>query len=264
MVRRVIFLFVVAVALGMAAPASAFDPATTGVVVVHGKWGRPADPNTVGPLATTLRNAGFLVDQPEMPWSGARLYDRPFEQCVDDIDAAVGRLRASGARKIVIAGHSLGGSGALYYAAKGHPLDALVLMAPAPLPEGGKYRELVGSEVARAQQMVASGHGEDSSTFSDPNSDNRSRSIRFKASVYLSYNGPDGPAAMTHNVARLGPTPVLWIAPRFDPLSPPLGRILWPKVPASTPATRIEVISDHMGAPVAGRAAIVDWLRGLN
>lgn len=261
---RVVAALVLVFAVIAGSAAWAFDPAVTGVVVVHGKWGRPGDPNTVGALAAALRTAGFLIDQPEMPWSGARVYDRSFDEAMNEIDAAVARLREAGAQKIVVAGHSLGGSAALRYDATGHPIDALVLIAPAPLPEGGRYRELLGSDVARARAMVASGHGEDSAQFNDPNSDNRSRSLRFKAATYLSYNGPDGPAAMTVNVQHLGAAPVLWLAPRFDPLTQPLGRLFWPKVPQSTPATRIEVVADHMGAPVAGRDAVVAWLKSVH
>ena len=261
---RAVSAVLIAIVLTVALPAWAFDPHATGVVLIHGKWGRPGDPNTVGALAASLKTAGFVVDQPEMPWSGARLYDRTFDQAMDEIDAAVARLRTGGAQKIVIAGHSQGGSAALRYAALGRPVDALVLIAPAPLPEAGRYRTLVAEDVAKARAMVAAGHGDDPAQFADPNSDNRSRSIRFKAAVYLSYNAPDGPAAMSVNIQRLGTAPVLWLAPRFDPLTAGLDRAMWPKLPASTPGTRIEVISDHMGGPAAGRDAAVDWLRKLN
>jgi len=260
---RAVSAVLIAVLLAVASPAGAFDPPSTGVVVIHGKWGRPGDQG-MGPFAATLRTAGFIVDQPEMPWSGTRLYDRTFDQAMDEIDAAAARLRASGAKKIVIAGHSLGGSAALRYATLGHPVDAVILIAPAPLPEGSFFRKQLEGDIARAREMVASGHGEDSAQFTDLNSDNRTRSVRFRAAVYLSYNSPDGPAAMTVNAQHVGPAPILWLAPKFDPLTQPNDRLLWPRVPASTPKTRIEVIADHMGGPTAGRDAAVDWLRKLN
>lgn len=259
---RLVAVFLAA-ALLIVSPASAFDPRTTGVVVIHGKWGRPGDPNTVGPLAAALQAAGFIVDQPEMPWSGARVYDRGFDQSMDEIDAAVARLRNSGANKIVVAGHSLGGAAALHYDATGHAIDALVLIAPAPLPEGNVYRTRLAGDLAKAQEMVTSGHGDDTAQFTDLNSDNRSRSLRVKAAVFLSYNSGDGPAAMGPNVRQLGRAPVLWLAPRFDPLTPVLDRVVWPEVPTTAPATRIEVIADHMSAPGAGRDSIVAWLKSL-
>ncbi len=261
---RAVSALLIAIVLTVAFPAWAFDPHATGVVLIHGKWGRPGDPNTVGPLAASLKKAGFVVDQPEMPWSGVRLYDRSFDQAMEEIDAAVARLRAGGAKKIVVAGHSLGGAGALRYAALGRPLDALVLIAPAPVVEGPGYQQRWASQIAEARAMVTSGHGDDSAQFTDPNSDNRSRSLRIKAAVYLSYNGADGSIAMGPNMRNLGAIPMLWLAPRFDPGTALVDRFAWPKVPPSTPATRLEVIADHLSAPVAGRDAVVDWLRKLN
>lgn len=264
MAVRSVSALLMLVVLAVASPARAFDPLSTGVVVIHGKWGHPGDPNNAGGFAAALQRAGFIVDQPEMPWSGARLYDRTFDQAMDEIDAAAARLRASGAKKIVVAGHSLGGAAALRYAATGHSVDALVLIAPAPIPEGRFYRTRLEGDLAKAQTMVATGHGDESAQFTDLNSDDRSRSVRFKAAIYLSYNSGDGPAAMTPNVEHLGSAPVLWLAPRFDPLTQAIDRVVWPKLPASTPATRIEVIADHMGGPMAGRDAAVDWLRKIN
>ena len=260
MAVRICASFILILFVAVASPAQAFDPRSTGVVVIHGKWGSPGAPS-IAPFATALQGAGFKVDQPEMPWSGRRLYDRSYDAAMDEIDAAVARLHAAGAAKVVLAGHSLGGSAALHYAALGRPLDGLVLIAPAPLPEGPVYRQQLGEGVARSRQLVASGHGDDTAWFTDLNSGNRTRSLRIKAAIYLSYNAPDGPASMTANVAHLGRVPVLWIAPRFDPLSPVLDRIIWPKIQAAAPATRVEVIADHLDGPNAGREAVLDWLR---
>ena len=35
----------IAIALMIASPSWAFEPSSTGVVLIHGKWGRPNDPN---------------------------------------------------------------------------------------------------------------------------------------------------------------------------------------------------------------------------
>lgn len=260
-VRAFAALFV-ALIVAPASPAWAFDAPTTGVVVIHGKWGHPGGLGT-GPFAAALRSAGFVVDEPEMPWSGQRLYDRSFDDAMAEIDAAVTRLRAAGAKKIVIAGHSLGGSAALHYATLGRPIDAVVLIAPAPMPEGLFYRRQLADGLARARQMVAAGHGDDTADFTDLNSGDRSRVLRVKAAIYLSYNSADGPASMAGNAARLERVPLLWIAPRFDPLTPVIDRLIWPKIQAETPATRIEVIADHMQSPITGRQAVIDWMRNL-
>lgn len=263
MAVRIFAAFLIALIAGAAPSAWAFEPASTGVVVIHGKWGHPGGPVASGPLASALRSAGFIVDEPEMPWSATRLYDRSYDGAMTEIDAAVARLRAAGAQKIVVAGHSLGGSAALHYATLGRPIDAVILIAPAPLPEGRFYRQQLADALARAQQMVASGHGDDMANFTDLNSDNRSRVMRIKAAIYLSYNSGDGPASMTANAAHVGHVPVLWIAPRFDPLTPAIDRLVWPKIQAATSATRIEVIADHMQSPITSRPVIIDWMRQL-
>src|SRR5262245_51241910 len=67
---------------------------TIGIVLMHGKTGSP---NTViDRLATTLQGAGYLVETPEMCWSVRRIYDRPFLDCLTEIDSAVARLKGRG------------------------------------------------------------------------------------------------------------------------------------------------------------------------
>ncbi|MBX9633773.1 MAG: alpha/beta hydrolase, partial [Magnetospirillum sp.] len=86
-----------------------------GIVLMHGKEGRPD--RIIDHLASALSSEGFLVDSPEMCWSKRRIYDKPYAQCLAELDQSVARLKAEGATAIVIAGHSLGGNGALGYGA---------------------------------------------------------------------------------------------------------------------------------------------------
>src|SRR5690242_17289106 len=79
---------------------------TVGVVILHGKWGSPG--GFVANLANDLGKEGFLVAAPEMPWSGKRLYDKGIAGAMIEIDAAVKTLRDKGAKRIFVAGHSLG------------------------------------------------------------------------------------------------------------------------------------------------------------
>ena len=57
--------------------------------------------------ARSSKSAGYLVDTPEMCWSRRRIYDRPFLDCLTEIDSAIGRLKGRGAGTIVSAGSSL-------------------------------------------------------------------------------------------------------------------------------------------------------------
>ena len=81
--RRIVATsLMLAVLSGLVAPACA---QTIGIVLMHGKTGSP---NTViDQLATALQSAGYLVDTPEMCWSRRRIYDRPFLDCLTEIDS---------------------------------------------------------------------------------------------------------------------------------------------------------------------------------
>lgn len=244
----------------VASAAQAFEPQTTGVVVMHGKWGSAGDKVTA-PLASALRAAGFPVDQPEMPWSAQRLYDCDYDIAMEEIDAAVARLKAGGAQKIVVVGQSLGGNAALRYATLGKPVDAFVLVAPGHVPEAPMIRQQMAGSVERARRLVGEGKAGDMMTISDFNSGNRTRSVQMTAAIFLSYFAPTGPAAMSVNAPKLGPVPILWVAGKFDPGTGGFERSVWLQVPSSTPTFRIDVNADHLDVPEAGRAVIVQWLR---
>src|SRR5215471_18747675 len=136
---RTIFcaLLVLAVLPGLGTPACA---QTIGIVLMHGKTGSP---NTViDQIAMVLQGAGYLVDTPEMCWSRRRIYDRPFLDCLTEIDSAIGRLKGRGAGRIVVAGMSQGGDAALVYGAQRSGLAGIVALAPAAAPEHQAQREM--------------------------------------------------------------------------------------------------------------------------
>src|SRR6187455_988744 len=76
-----------------------------GVVLLHGKGGSPT--SMIEGLTESLRKEGALVEAPELPWSGRRIYDATYDQAMAEIDLAVQKLKWSGATRIVVAGHSL-------------------------------------------------------------------------------------------------------------------------------------------------------------
>ena len=78
---------------------------------MHGKWGTPD--KGIQPIELELRGAGFRVVSPEMPWSDRRAYDASFDDVMAQLDGEVAKLRAAGARKIVIGGQSFGANIAL-------------------------------------------------------------------------------------------------------------------------------------------------------
>jgi triacylglycerol esterase/lipase EstA (alpha/beta hydrolase family) len=114
------------------APSSAI-----GVVVMHGKGGSPA--GRVSTLASSLERKGYLVANLEMPWSARREYDVGVDVAESEIEAALASLRAKGANKVFVAGHSQGGLFALGARLPGrllrfhpaeHRLDSLIAAVP--------------------------------------------------------------------------------------------------------------------------------------
>jgi pimeloyl-ACP methyl ester carboxylesterase len=252
-------LLIAALAICIAPAAQAFEPRETGIVLMHGKWGRAGD-QTTAPLAARLMQAGFVVVQPDMPWSGSRAYDIPLDAAMAEIDAALDQLRGRNLKHLVVAGQSQGGSAALLHATTGKRVDAYVLIAPAPRVEAPGYQKRLAADIERARELVATGQDR-RQPFLDLNSDDRTRTSPILASSYLSYNAADGPGNLARNAERVGTAPILWVGGTLDVGSAPFGEFVWPRFPEATPKTRVDVIAHHMDTPAAGSQPILDWLR---
>jgi esterase/lipase len=113
-----------------------------GALLVHGFGGTPRE---MRGLAAVLASSGWLVEVPRLPGHGPAirdLADYRLEDWVATVEAGAAALRASGVTRLLVAGHSVGGSLALATAARLGP-DALVLLAPFwwPVPA---WQRLVG------------------------------------------------------------------------------------------------------------------------
>jgi dienelactone hydrolase len=84
-------------------------PSEVGVVLMHGKWGSP---QSMSALARELESKGYLVSNAEMAWSGRRLYDVDYPTALKEIEQEVQQLRAKGAKRVVVAGQSMGSNAA--------------------------------------------------------------------------------------------------------------------------------------------------------
>jgi esterase/lipase len=254
--RRILAVSVMlAVLPGLVAPASA---KTIGIVLMHGKTGSP---NTIiDQLATALQSAGYLVDTPEMCWSRRRIYDRPFLDCLTEIDSAIGRLKGRGAGRIVVAGMSQGGDAALAYGALRTNLAGIIALAPAAAPERQVGLPDIAQSVAQARALVASGRGNETTSFVDRNAGG-AFSVRTTATIYLSYLDPQGPANMLDSIKKLH-TPLLWVAGSADP-SQTGANAEFNQVPANPLNRFVIVASAHLGTPNAAREAVLAWLPEL-
>jgi pimeloyl-ACP methyl ester carboxylesterase len=256
--RLIALALVAALVLAAAAPLHAAGLQGMGVVFLHGKgmWPGAFD----GGIPGALENEGAQVASPEMPWSFTRMYGATFEQAMAEIDAVVAGLKAKGASRIVIIGHSLGANAAIGYAARRSVVAAVVAIAPGHLPETPEMRARTRDALAEARQMYAAGQ-QGRHTWPD-----MVQGIPTFASatpaVYLSMFDPDGPAVIPKNTASLR-IPFLWVVGDGDPIHE-RGRDYAFARGARNPASRyMEVSAGHLTTSLAARSRVVEWLKAL-
>ncbi len=235
-----------------------------GVIIMHGKWGTGQPKSPVGVLAAALSKEGIIALTPDMPWSKTRLYAKDYEETMAEIDKAVATLKAKGATKIVVGGHSIGANAAIGYGARRAGLAAILAIAPGHLPEGSDSKGKFAADVAKARKAVNAGDGEKKDKFQDINQ-GKSKTLNIPARIYLSWFAPDGPSVMPVNAANLKPgTPLLWLTGNKDGLHTREGKsYAFDKVPANAKNAYIVVSSGHGDAPKKGIKEIIKWLKSL-
>ncbi len=246
---------------GAAAPLAAAEK--IGLVLMHGKLSNPDAPFRM--ISPYLEREGILVETPEMPWSKRREFDRSYDEAFTEIDAAIQKLRARGATRIVIGGHSLGAAAALIYTAR-KPADGLVLLALGHSPQTSVLQERFAGSVARARQQVAADQSDEKTGFDDFDASKKppAYTVRTTPRIYLSYFDPEGIAnTMKSAVAVPVGMPVLWVAGTKE--SPGL-KSYGEKLHAATASQTkkyIEVDAGHIDTPTAAAEAVADWLKSL-
>lgn len=255
---RTRYLVTLAFALvAFAANATAQSPAI-GVVVMHGKGGSPA--KWVAPLASGLEQKGYLVANVEMPWSGNRHYDVDVAAADKEVDAALDGLRAKGAKKVFVAGHSQGGVFVLHYGAT-HSVDGIIAIAPGGNVASPIYGKEVGGSVERARKLVAEGKGSEKESFEDFEGSRGTFRVSATAAAYLSWFDPDGAMNQVKSSKSIDPKmPVLFIAPTRD--YPALQRVKSMTFGAlpKNPLTRMyEPSASHLESPAASVDEIARW-----
>ena len=230
----------------------------TGVVLIHGKTGSPAQLHN---LAVALHRAGYEVQRPEMCWSSARIYDRAYLDCLIDVDTAVANLRREGATAIVITGMSLGGNAALAYGARRTDLSGIIALAPAPDIELVSRQPAIAKSLSEAEAMIADGRGDQSAIFSDINV-GRIFKVKTTANIYVSFLGPNSPGNMSKNAEHLK-VPLLLVSGTDDP-SQSSSPTVFKSAPSNPLSRYVTVDSDHLGTPAASGEIVLDWLKALS
>ncbi len=192
-----------------APPGAAYE--RFGIVLLHGKTGGPGQ---FTQLARDLGELGYLVETPELCWSERRIYDRSFTGCFDDIDAAIAVLRDDGAEGIIVAGHSLGGVGALAYGATHDGLAGIIALAPAGDPVSFGKIGVIAKSLKKARAAIAEGKGDVPDTFDDFVL-GKALPVQATAADFVSFFGPDSPGVMTDTLPALK-APLLWVAGTRD------------------------------------------------
>lgn len=241
--RRHVLGLGLAAVLPLSPRAARAGEARAGIVLMHGKGGSPE--RTVAGLARQLQTQGCLVANEEMPWSGRRQYDASVADALAQVQAALQRLRAQGATRLFVAGHSQGGVFALLAGGR-LPMDGVIAIAP-----------------ALAREQLAQGRGDAPGDFADYEGSTGLRPLRTTAARYVDWFDPAG--AMNQLAAeRQQPAtvPVLYIAPTHDY---PALQHARPEMVAALPAhplTRLLMPeATHAGAPDASAEPILVWLR---
>ncbi len=260
MARFVILIFL-ATQLYACASITSVEPfskeSKLGIVLMHGKNGNPN--SFIGGLAGSLSSAGAIVETPEMPWSHLRRYDVDFETAMKEIDEAVATLRSKGARRIIVAGHSMGALGAVGYAARYEGLSGVIGIAPGHAASGGFQKHIGDDDFIKARKMVARGEGNSYSYFDDWNNNVGGQvSLHTTANVYISYFDPDGPGTYAKNIPNMKPGyPTLVVYGDRDNTAYAFNGTSHPK------SDVIVIPSTHLGAPSDGVDVIASWLRSL-
>jgi pimeloyl-ACP methyl ester carboxylesterase len=230
-----------------------------GVVVLHGTQGFPGD-RVMAPFERALVNAGYAIQAPQMCWSGTRIFDATYPDCLREIDAAVAALRAGGARRIVVAGQSRGGNAAIVYGVQHPELAGVIALAPASVPDQYFQSPAVVRSLAEARRMVAAGQGNQRAGFTEANV-GRVFTVSTTAEIYLSFHEPGGPADFPKLLPQLR-VPFLWVAGSLDRLQDQ-APTWFRTVPANPLNKLVQVTADHLGTPLAGTGEALDWLERL-
>lgn len=206
--------FAAATAAGVAPVRAQSD---IGVILMHGKQ---APPGSFADMAAQLRAKGAKAVAPHMPWARGQWesISVTVEAVHVQIDGMVAQLRAQGARRIVVGGHSIGANVALSYAARRGNVAGVVMIAPGHSPIFyQRSMPDVRAALERASGMVQAGQG--GQRFSGPdNNQGRTFSISTTAEAYVSWMSPQGLASMQAQAPRLAPRiPVLMLIGSRDP-----------------------------------------------
>lgn len=230
-------------------------------VIMHGKSGKPNVWHHLD-LYPKLTNKGYEIIAPKMPWS------RDWSGTPNDgillIDEVVNQIVKRG-KKVVLVGHSLGGTNAFIYAAKNPKKGVLGIVTVAPghmLHRSNKLQRLTANSVEKAQRMVSSGKGNEKSYFTELNT-GKTKDIYTTATTYLSYYD----TGEFPDIEQLLPNiklPVLWVAGSRDRLTNIYNmEALFENLPENPKSKYLEIDGGHRNVLANSAKDIMQWVKSL-
>lgn len=229
---------------------------------MHGN-NAPYPNDAVKYLSNMLADAGFIVMTPDMPYSADRQFDKTLQDTLFEIDDYVAELQRQGAGKIFVAGHSLGGSIAIYYGTRA-TVDGIIAIGPGFNPQSANYQSLLGDSVTRAEQMIAAGNGNEKADFIDYDSSftPASFTIYTTAIDYFSWFNPQCQVNVRQNTPLLIPgTPLMWVVGTQDSLYSKYGDTVFNTAPSNPNNAYVVVDADHRQTPTVATPQIIQWLQ---
>lgn len=264
--RLAVALFLGLIVHGSAPSGQAWAQEKLGVILMHGKQSTASDSRSGLPsIASTLKGAGHVVILPSMPWSTGswEKINVTVDQVFDQLDAYAAQLRAQGATRIVVGGHSLGANIALSYAVERATVAGVVMAGPGHSPNG-LYRTDAGKKsIDRAAELVRSGHGADSFSGVDSNQGSNI-TMTTTVAVYASWMNPRGKASMNFQAPRLpAGIPLFMAVAEKDPAFAYAKSAYFDPAAKNPYSKFVTVGGDHVTTPFAASKQIVDWINGL-
>lgn len=258
--HKIFCKLVAIVLLGISSVTIAAEP-KIGIVLLHGN-GHPTA--LIGELAHKLEAHNFLVAHPEMPYSKDRRYDKDVDSAVKQVDDAFSELKAKGATKFFIAGHSKGGVFAVYYASN-HPVDGLIAISPGASAASKVMKTKLGKSIKKAKRLIKEGEGNKPSEFEDYEGGRGITDLRAPAEAYFSWFNPAGAMNSKRAVKAMSDkVPVLWIVAKND--YPGLRKVNIPMfelLPANPKSKLYQPDTNHKNAPTDSADEIIKWITDL-
>ena len=234
------------------------DAKQIGIVVMHGSGGKPT--GYVYDLATALEGKGYLVTNLEMPWSGRRAADVTAEVGLEELGQAITQLQKKGAKAIFLAGHSFGGTFALYYAGV-NLVDGVIAIAPGGV-DSDFYQSKIANSLNHARQLITEGRGDQKENFANYENSRGDYTTLTPAKAYDSWYSKDSVMNATQAFKQLRPdVPVLYIVPTNDyPFLRRAKAARWTQLPPNPKNELYEPIASHLEAPTVSINEIIRWI----